>query len=54
MLDWEAELQPRDVINIIFPDFLAKEPEIDHAVIGLAEGQSFNRRPCTRPLQVRE
>ena len=48
-----AELQPRDVINVIFPDFsTAKEPEIDQklAVIGLAEGQSFNRKPCCQPL----
>ena len=48
-----AELQPRDIINIIFPDFsTTKGPEIDQklAVIGLAEGQSFNRRPCCQPL----
>jgi GTP pyrophosphokinase/guanosine-3',5'-bis(diphosphate) 3'-pyrophosphohydrolase len=48
-----AELQPRDVINILFPDFsTVKGPEIDRklAVIGLAEGQSFNRRPCCQPL----
>ena len=48
-----AELQPRDIINVIFPDFsTTKGPEIDQklAVIGLAEGQSFNRRPCFQPL----
>jgi GTP pyrophosphokinase/guanosine-3',5'-bis(diphosphate) 3'-pyrophosphohydrolase len=48
-----AELQPRDIINVIFPDFsTTKGPEIDQklAVIGLAEGQSFNRRPCCQPL----
>ena len=48
-----AELQPRDIINVIFPDFsTTKGPEIDKklAVIGLAEGQSFNRRPCCQPL----
>ena len=48
-----AELQPRDIINFIFPDFsTTKGPEIDQklAVIGLAEGQSFNRRPCCQPL----
>ena len=52
-----AELQPRDVINVIFPDFsTAKEPEIDQklAVIGLAEDGHLIEDLAVNLYQVRE
>ena len=52
-----TELQPRDVINIIFPDFsTAKEPEIDQklAVIGLAEGNHLIEDLAVNLCQVRD
>lgn len=48
-----AELSPRDIIKMLFPDISAElQPQVDEkrAVIGLAAGQHIDRRPCCQPL----
>ncbi|MFP7569763.1 RelA/SpoT family protein [Marivita sp. S2033] len=48
-----AEMSARDVVAAVFPD-LAPEPlefvELQRAVIGLDQGQAFDRAPCCQPL----
>lgn len=49
-----AELQALDVLEALYPDMNEgpKRPEVDakRAVIGLSEGQKFERAPCCQPV----
>ncbi|MGA1759143.1 MAG: RelA/SpoT family protein [Paracoccaceae bacterium] len=48
-----AELAPRDVIKILFPDIVGEQQaEVDQkrAVIGIGPDQVIDRRPCCEPL----
>ncbi len=47
-----AELQGRDVINILYPEASTSEDVIDGAaaVVGLAPEQAFNRASCCQPV----
>ena len=48
-----TELRPRDVVSLIYPEIgVADVPQVDRkrAVIGLGEGQHFDRQQCCQPL----
>ena len=48
-----AELSAREVVQAVYPDLApARTGEVDikRAVIGITEGQSFERAPCCQPL----
>ncbi|WP_372893144.1 RelA/SpoT family protein [Rhodosalinus sp.] len=48
-----AELTARDVVDAVYPDLAPRPTEqIDtrRAVVGLGQGQSFERAPCCQPL----
>ena len=48
-----TELRPRDVVSLIYPEIgVADVPKVDQkrAVIGLGEGQHFDRQQCCQPL----
>ncbi len=47
-----AELVARDVVALLYPEAVpvAEEIEVARAVVGLAQGQSFERAPCCQPV----
>ncbi|MGR3492780.1 MAG: RelA/SpoT family protein, partial [Shimia sp.] len=49
----EAHLSATDVLRAVYPDLAPApdaQPEVQHAVLGLAAGQSFRRAPCCQPV----
>jgi GTP pyrophosphokinase/guanosine-3',5'-bis(diphosphate) 3'-pyrophosphohydrolase len=48
-----TELRPRDIVSMIYPEIVVADvPKVDQkrAVIGLGEGQHFDRQQCCQPL----